>query len=115
MSPQTSLIQATDGNIYGATSSGGVIDAICSNGCGTAFRIPLSGGALTILHAFTGSEGVQVQRLIQATDGSFYGTARFGGSSSQGTLFKMDAAGSVSVLFNFAMAQLATSAQTLWD
>jgi uncharacterized repeat protein (TIGR03803 family) len=56
------------------------------------------------VHAFTGSEGTQVQKLIQATDGSFYGTARSGGSSNLGTLFKMDSAGSVSVLFNFCNA-----------
>jgi uncharacterized repeat protein (TIGR03803 family) len=54
-----------------------------------------------LLHAFTSSEGSQVQRLIQATDGSVYGTARLGGSSNLGTLFKMDSAGSVTVLFNF--------------
>jgi uncharacterized repeat protein (TIGR03803 family) len=99
--PQTSLIQATDGNFYGATNSGGLIDGTCPTGCGTAFRIPLSGGAPTILHAFSSSEGAQVQKLIQATDGSFYGTARLGGSSNLGTLFKMNSAGSVTVLFNF--------------
>lgn len=87
--PETSLIQATDGKIYGTTSSG------------VAFRISPLGGALTVLHAFTSSEGSQVQNLIQATDGSFYGTARSGGSSNLGTLFKMDSAGSVTVLFNF--------------
>ncbi|MGA9510176.1 MAG: choice-of-anchor tandem repeat GloVer-containing protein [Candidatus Sulfotelmatobacter sp.] len=87
--PETSLIQAADGKIYGTNSSG------------IAFRISPLGGALTILHAFTSSEGAQVQNLIQATDGSFYGTARSGGSSNLGTLFKMDSAGSVTVLFNF--------------
>ena len=102
--PLTSLLPATDGNMYGATGSGGLVDGTCSAGCGTIFRIPLSGAPLTVVHAFTSSEGVQVQKLIQATDGSFYGTARLGGSSNLGTLFKMDAAGSVSVLFNFCNA-----------
>jgi uncharacterized repeat protein (TIGR03803 family) len=102
--PQTSLILATDGNIYGATSSGGLVDGTCFSGCGTVFRIPLSGTPLTLAHAFTSSEGAQVQKLIQATDGSFYGTARLGGSSNLGTLFKMDSAGSVTVLFNFCNA-----------
>ena len=102
--PQTSLLLATDGNFYGATGSGGLIDGTCPSGCGTVFRIPLSGAPFTLVHAFTGSEGTQVQKLIQATDGSFYGTARSGGSSNLGTLFKMDSAGSVSVLFNFCNA-----------
>jgi uncharacterized repeat protein (TIGR03803 family) len=99
--PETSLIQAADGNIYGTTSAGGLVDGTCTMGCGVAFRISPAGGALTILHAFTNSEGAQVQNLIQATDGSLYGTARSGGSSNLGTLFKMNSAGSVTVLFNF--------------
>jgi uncharacterized repeat protein (TIGR03803 family) len=104
MFPATGLLQAADGKIYGATSSGGLIDGTCTTGCGTTFRISPSGGPPTLLHAFTSSEGAQVQRLIQATDGSVYGTARLGGSSNLGTLFKMDPAGSVTVLFNFCNA-----------
>ena len=99
--PEASLIQAAGGMIYGTSSSGGLVDGTCTMGCGIAFRISPIGGALTILHAFTNSEGTQVQNLIQATDGSFYGTARSGGSSNLGTLFKMNSAGSVTVLFNF--------------
>jgi uncharacterized repeat protein (TIGR03803 family) len=95
------LIQAAGGAIYGTTGQGGLVDGTCTMGCGVAFRIPISGGPLTILHAFTNSEGTQVQNLIQATDGNFYGTARLGGSSDLGTLFKMDSAGSVNVLLNF--------------
>jgi uncharacterized repeat protein (TIGR03803 family) len=106
--PETSLIQAADGNIYGATGAGGLVDAICTQGCGIAFKIAKAGGPLTILHAFASNEAVQVQNLIQATDGSFYGTAGSGGSSSSnqgGTLFKMDSAtGSVTVLYNFCNA-----------
>jgi uncharacterized repeat protein (TIGR03803 family) len=85
--PETTLIQAADGNIYGTTSWGGLVDGTtCPEGCGIAFKISKAGGPLTILHAFTSSEGVQVQNLIQATDGSFYGTAQSGGFSNQGTV-----------------------------
>ena len=80
------------------------MEGTCTEGCGIAFNISKSGGPLTILHAFTSSEGVQTQNLIQATDGSFYGTALSGGLSNQGTLFKMDSSGSVTVLFNFCNA-----------
>ena len=100
--PETSLIQPVlDGKIYGTTSSGGQVNTTCPSGCGTVFKIASTGGALTILHAFTNSEGAQVQNLMQATDGSFYGTALTGGSANLGTFFKMDSAGSVTVLFNF--------------
>lgn len=101
MFPQTGLIQATDGNIYGITNAGGMPAGLCTMGCGIAFRIALSGAGFTTLHALTNSEGTQVQNLIQATDGSFYGTAESGGSSNLGTLFKLDSAGSLTVLFNF--------------
>ncbi|HXY08984.1 MAG TPA: choice-of-anchor tandem repeat GloVer-containing protein [Terriglobales bacterium] len=99
--PETSLIQTADGNIHGTTGAGGLVDGTCPEGCGIVFKIAKTGGPLTILHAFTSSEGAQVQNLIQATDGSFYGTALSGGLSNQGTLFKMDSAGSVTVLVNF--------------
>jgi len=107
--PETSLIQAADGKIYGTTGAGGLVEGSCTEGCGIAFNISKSGGPLTILHAFTSIEGVQIQNLIQATDGSFYSTALSGGLSNQGTLFKMDSAGpvagSVTVLFNFCNVQ----------
>ena len=99
--PETSLIQAADGKIYGTTGAGGLVEGTCTEGCGIAFNISKSGGPLTILHAFTSSDGLQIQNLIQATDGNFYDTALSGGLSNQGTLFKMDSAGSVTVLVNF--------------
>jgi uncharacterized repeat protein (TIGR03803 family) len=105
MFPEADLIQATDGQIYGTTDAGGLVAGTCSMGCGIAFKIsPPIGGAFTPLHAFTPSEGTQFQKLIQATDGNFYGTAQTGGASNLGTLFKMDSAGSVTVLFNFCNA-----------
>ena len=93
MFPETSLIQA-GGGIYGATRSGGLIPEGFScglfNGCGVAFRIPLSGGPYTLLHAFTDSEGSQVQTLIhevliyQVTRGMALGTcgSALGGGKS---------------------------------
>ena len=39
--------------------------------------------------------------MIQATDGFFYGTTAAGGVSDNGTIFRMDAAGNVSVLHRF--------------
>jgi uncharacterized repeat protein (TIGR03803 family) len=82
------------------------VEGTCTEGCGIAFNISKSGGPLTILHTFSSSEGIPVQNLIQATDGSFYDTALSGGLSNQGTLFKMDSAtGAVTVLFNFCNVQ----------
>src|SRR6266516_2696104 len=39
--------------------------------------------------------------LIQASDGSFYGTTDEGGTSGYGTVFKLDAAGTLTTLHSF--------------
>ena len=39
--------------------------------------------------------------LIQASDGNFYGTTYQGGASGNGTVFKMDAAGTLTTLHSF--------------
>jgi uncharacterized repeat protein (TIGR03803 family) len=65
--PKAALVQATDGNFYGTTYSGGAASG------GTVFKIT-PGGTLSTLHDFgtVGASGPNV--LVQATDGSFYGT-----------------------------------------
>src|SRR5207249_8830300 len=57
--------------------------------------------ALTALHSFTGSDGTSPAGLIQASDGSFYGTTYGGGASGDGTVFKMDAIGALTTLHSF--------------
>jgi len=42
--------------------------------------------------------------LIQASDGSFYGTTSSGGASGYGTLFKLDAAGTLTTLHSFTLS-----------
>ena len=65
------LVQAIDGNFYGATYAGysnGAIDY------GQVFRIT-PGGTLTTLHIFEGPDGAYpYDALVQATNGNFYGT-----------------------------------------
>lgn len=39
--------------------------------------------------------------LLQATDGRFYGTTRFGGASGRGTVFRVDATGALTTLHHF--------------
>jgi uncharacterized repeat protein (TIGR03803 family) len=85
--PQASLIQASDGNLYGTTSSGG------SNGAGTVFTIsnPTTSPAESVIYNFTGASdgGTPYASLIQASDGSLYGTTLSGGSAGYGTVFKI--------------------------
>ncbi len=97
---QAALIQAGDGNLYGVTSSGGVLS---SNG--TVFKVT-TGGTFTHLATFTGTIGAVLgsspqAALTQASDGALYGTTTTGGSSNFGTVFKITTAGVFTNLTSF--------------
>ena len=77
------LIPGRDGKFYGTTySRGGVL--------GTIFSIT-SDGQFMVLYDFTGrSDGaVPSGTLVQADDGSFYGTTQGGGTNRYGTVFHL--------------------------
>ena len=64
-------------------------------------------GAETVLYSFTnaGVDGANpFAGLIQASDGNFYGTTEFGGTSGYGTVFKITPAGAETVLYSFTNA-----------
>lgn len=95
--PYAGLLQASDGNFYGVTISGGVYTYD-----GTVFRITPS-GALTTLHSFDGSDGLSpIASLIQATDGDLYGAAEGGGDQNAGTIFKITLSGNLTTLHTFS-------------
>ena len=78
---EASLIQATDGHLYGVAPSGGV------SGDGTVFQITTN-GILTVLHSFNGSDGAIPFGLMQARDGNLYGTTYQGGTNGGGVVFR---------------------------
>jgi uncharacterized repeat protein (TIGR03803 family) len=85
-SPTAGLVQGSDGNFYGTTTSGGAL------GCGTVFGITPQ-GALTTLHSFcsggTYADGAYPSGgLVQASNGFFYGTTNGGGIYRDGTVFR---------------------------
>lgn len=83
--PNAGLVQATDGNFYGATVYGG-----SKNQYGTVFRVTPD-GRLTTLFKFDFFHGVwPYGGLMQDTNGSLYGTTGFGGTSDNGTVFSLD-------------------------
>ena len=97
--PTAGLIQGLDGNFYGTTNGGGTV------GQGTVFKITPQ-GTVTILHSFgdgsVANDGSGPQApLIQGYDGNFYGTTPYGGSSNEGTLFKITPQGVTTILHNF--------------
>jgi uncharacterized repeat protein (TIGR03803 family) len=82
--PAAGLIQATDGNLYGATFGGG------DNGMGTLFQISTS-GAYKLLYSFDGVTGkVPAGTLMQHTNGAIYGTAQQGGANGLGTVYELN-------------------------
>ncbi len=94
------LMQGTDGNLYGTTGEGG---SGCNDGCGTIFKID-SKGKFTTQYYFDGDQGepyTPYGRLLQATDGNFYGTSLFGPGSSPGTVYELTPAGTMTVLYDF--------------
>ena len=95
-SPRAGLVQAADGNFYGAASLGG------TNGYGTMFRLATN-GALTTLYSFTGgSDGANPYAgLTQGADGKLYGTTFTGGTNGYGTVFKMTTNGTLTPLVSF--------------
>jgi uncharacterized repeat protein (TIGR03803 family) len=76
------LIEATSGNIYGTTYSGGAKNSSCtSRTCGTVFKITLA-DALTTLHSFDRTDAALPTALIQDTNGTFTGTTIRGGTNA---------------------------------
>ena len=97
--PYAGLVQGSDGNFYGTTFSGGDYSA------GTAFKITPA-GELTTLYSFCAQPGCADGNgpwagLVQASDGSFYGTTYSGGANFGGTVFKLTPAGSLTTLHGF--------------
>jgi uncharacterized repeat protein (TIGR03803 family) len=74
-----SLSQASDGNFYGTTNVGEITSH------GTVFELTPA-GVLTTLYSFCSQkyciDGAFPSRLMQATDGNFYGTTGRGGASA---------------------------------
>ena len=98
--PYAGLVQAADGNLYGTTAAGGARD-----GVGTVFKIT-SSGTLTTLYSFctqvSCTDGDSPEgTLVQATDGNFYGTTKYGGANNSGTIFKITPSGKLTTLHAF--------------
>jgi uncharacterized repeat protein (TIGR03803 family) len=95
--PSAGLVQASDGNLYGTTESGG------SNGYGTVFRIATN-GFLSTIYSFTGlnDAGFPWGNLVQARDGELYGTTQYGGTNGQGQVFRISTEGILTTLYSFS-------------
>lgn len=91
-SPNGSLIQATDGFLYGMARNGG------TNAGGTIFKISTTGASFTVLrHLAYATDGSNPEGdLVQGSDGNFYGM-----TTTNGKIFKITPTGTFTVLRTF--------------
>jgi uncharacterized repeat protein (TIGR03803 family) len=106
-SPFGGVIQATDGNFYGTTSSGWSNNGNCPDnmGCGTIFKITAAGNLTTLYSFCTLTNCIDGWApdagLVQGADGNFYGTTNLGGAHQGGTVYKITPAGELTTLYSF--------------
>jgi uncharacterized repeat protein (TIGR03803 family) len=104
--PSAGLIQASDGELYGTTTSGGNGKCRLSPNCGTVFKITLD-GALTTLHIFCAEQPCTnganpYGGLIEASDGNLYGT-------TQNSIFRINRSGVLTKLDTFCKQNVCTA------
>jgi uncharacterized repeat protein (TIGR03803 family) len=93
------IVQGKDGNLYGTAFNGG------KYGQGTAFKLTPE-GVLTVLYNFCSlpncSDGASPgPGVVLGADGNYYGMTGAGGANNFGEVFKMNAAGKLTVLHSF--------------
>jgi uncharacterized repeat protein (TIGR03803 family) len=91
------LVRDSAGNLYGTTQNGG------TDGHGTVFKLDTT-GTETVLHSFANGPtdgGYPSAGLIRDAAGNLYGTTPSGGTSDNGTVFKVDSTGVETVLHLF--------------
>ena len=93
-SQPTVLVQGSSGTIFGVTRGQ----------FSTVFRLN-PGGGITPLHRFESSEeGSAATALIEAADGNLYGAMQTRGPFGGGTIYKLDASGTLTTLHAFSGA-----------
>ncbi len=114
--PEAGLVLSGN-TLYGTASGGG------TSGCGTVFKVNTDGSGFTVLHGFTAldsntytnGDGAYPAGLFLSGN-TLYGTAVCGGSSGNGTAFKINTDGTgFAVLHSFTATAASSSASTNSD
>jgi len=105
------LVQGTDGNLYGTNSD-------LPGPGGTVFKVTTSGTA-TLLYQFCSQPNcadgsLPVSGVMLATDGNFYGVADAGGANGYGTVFKITPSGILTTIYSFCMQYGCADGRSPW-
>jgi uncharacterized repeat protein (TIGR03803 family) len=94
--PIAPLVRGPDGSFYGSTTLGG------NFGEGNIFRVT-PGGALTVLHSFTGGlDGdTPTNALAFDAEGNLYGVTEDGGTDAKGSIFRLATNGVFTTIYSF--------------
>ena len=92
--PSGGVIRDSAGNLYGTAGSGGAGNA------GVVYRIDTAGHE-TVLHSFTGVDGMSPQGVIRDSAGNLFGTTSIGGKRKAGVAYKLDTSGNLKLLYQF--------------
>jgi uncharacterized repeat protein (TIGR03803 family) len=109
--PQSPLLMDREGNLIGATGSGGGATS-CEVGCGTIFTLSPEGTEQVLYRFQGGSDGSYPGSLVADRRGNLYGATPYGGETTSecsegcGTLFIFTTSGSKKIIHTFAGTQV---------
>ena len=98
--PAAAMTQGIDGNLYGTTVQGGVVNR------GTLFKIA-TGGQLTTLYSFCARQNCAdgeypYSSVVQDQSANFWGTTLGGPIQGSGTVFKITDTGALTTVYSFS-------------
>jgi uncharacterized repeat protein (TIGR03803 family) len=103
--PDAVLLLDSREDLYGTTQNGGS-SIVCDGGCGAVFETSEQGGG-NLLYSFCSlsncadGEKPLADTLVRDTAGNLYGLTSMGGAYGYGVVFKLDTAGTETVLHSF--------------
>jgi uncharacterized repeat protein (TIGR03803 family) len=100
-SPTAPVVMDAEGNLYGTAALGGTA------GQGVVFKLDRTGHETVLYNFLGGNDGAQPETTVTLDPaGNLYGTTSAGGVENAGIVYKLDAAGHETVLFNLSQLGL---------